>query len=99
MKLKDIAYARSGDKGSLVNIGIIAYDPSKYPYLVEKLTEEKVASFFKHLHPKKITRYELPNLYALNFVLSDVLEGGGSLNLRGDAQGKALAVHFLEMEI
>lgn len=99
MKLKKIAYGRSGDKGSSVNVGVIALKEENYPFLVDFLTEEKVKAYFSFLNPKKVIRYELPNLFALNFILEDVLEGGASLNLRSDAQGKGLAQMLLEMEI
>jgi hypothetical protein len=99
MKLKSIAHARSGDKGAHVNIGIIALDEKDYPKLVSFLTKDRVAKYFSALNPKNVVRYELPNLAALNFVLEDVLDGGASLNLRIDAQGKALGQALLEMEI
>lgn len=99
MQLKEIAHARSGDKGSSVNIGVIALEEKDYPRLKELLTAERVRNYFSALKPKKVIRYELPNLNALNFVLEGVLEGGGSLNLRIDAQGKALGQALLEMEI
>lgn len=99
MQLKSIAHARSGDKGAHVNIGVIAYEEKDYKKLVSELTEARVAEYFAALKPSKVTRYELPNLAALNFVLEDVLEGGASLNLRIDAQGKALGQALLEMEL
>jgi len=98
-KLKTIAYARSGDKGSHANIGVIAIKKEDYPKLLELLTEERVKHFFADLNPKKVIRYALPNLLALNFVLEGVLDGGASLNLRLDAQGKALGQLLLEMEL
>lgn len=99
MKLKEIAYARSGDKGSSVNIGVIAKEEKDYPLLLSFLTEERVSDYFAKLNPGKVTRYELPNLHALNFILEEVLDGGASLNLRIDAQGKGLGQLLLEMEI
>jgi hypothetical protein len=99
MKLKTIAYARSGDKGAHANIGVIAIHERDYPKLLELLTEARVQGFFADLKPKKVIRYALPNLLALNFVLEGVLDGGASLNLRLDAQGKALGQLLLEMEI
>ena len=99
MQLKEIAYARSGDKGSHVNIGVIARDEKDFPRLLSSLTENKVASYFSSLKPTKVIRYSLPNLFALNFMLEGVLEGGASLNLKIDAQGKALGQALLEMEI
>lgn len=97
--LRKIAYARSGDKGSSANIGIIAYQQAGYDFLREALTEEKVQAFFAPSGVKKTVRYELPNLWALNFVLEGILDGGAGRSLRSDAQGKALGQALLEMEI
>lgn len=99
IKLGSLAYARSGDKGSSANIGVIAYYEKDYNFLVKELTAEKVNNYFKKLGVVSTVRYELPNLSALNFVLKDVLAGGGSRSLRIDAQGKALGQALLEMEI
>jgi hypothetical protein len=99
IRLKQIAYARSGDKGSTANVGVIAYTKEGYQYLVEHLTAEAVNNFFSPLMPKGTVRYELPNLWALNFLLEGILEGGGSRSLRTDAQGKALGQAILEMTI
>lgn len=97
--LRNLAYARSGDKGSSANIGVIAYDAKAYAYLVEHLTAEAVHAYFKPLGVVATVRYEMPNLQALNFVLTGVLEGGGSRSLRIDSQGKVLGQALLEMEI
>ncbi len=97
--LYDIATARSGDKGSHANIGVIAKDKNTYEELLALLTEEKVKFYFKKLNPQRVVRYELPNLYALNFVLENVLDGGGSCSLRLDSQGKTLGQALLLMEI
>lgn len=99
IKLHDIAYARSGDKGAGSNIGVIAKAPQAYDLLRQHLTSQRVAEFFKALTPGNVVRYELPNLGALNFVLPTILDGGGSLSLRIDAQGKALGQAILEMTI
>jgi len=99
MKLKELAYARSGDKGSNVNVGVIAYDEEKYAVLKKNLTEEKVAEFFLPLGGRGVKRFELPNLLAFNFVLYGALDGGGSVSLRTDAQGKALGQAILELEL
>ena len=96
--LSKLAYARSGDKGSSSNIGVIAYTKEDYDFLKNELTTEKVAQFFHSLQPQKVIRYELPNLLAFNFVLVNVLAGGGSRSLRIDAQGKALGQAILEMK-
>ena len=97
-KLKEIAYGRSGDKGRDANIAIIAYKEEDYEKLLQFLTETRVSNFLSDLNIDKITRYELPNLYAVNFVLEGVLDRGGSLSLRSDAQGKGLAQYLLEIE-
>lgn len=98
-RLGDIAYARSGDKGAAANIGVVARRPSDYALLQRLLTTQAVADFFKDLRPTAVRRYELPNLGALNFVLSDVLDGGGSVSLRLDAQGKSLGQALLELKL
>lgn len=97
--LFDIAYARSGDKGSNANIGVIAYTEEGFHFLQKYLTVDKVENFFKAFKPTKVVRFELKNLWALNFVLVGVLEGGGNLSLRADGQGKALGQAILEMPI
>lgn len=98
MYLKEIAYARSGDKGSNVNIGVIAIHPEDYQKLYSFLTEERVLKYFSKFNPKSVKRFELPNLNALNFILFDVLQGGGSVNLRIDAQGKTFGQALLQMQ-
>lgn len=99
IKLHEIAYARSGDKGSSANIGVIARTDADYDFLKEYLTAERVQAYFKPLGVTKTVRYELPNLNAFNFVLYDILAGGASRSLRIDSQGKALGQVLLEMEI
>jgi hypothetical protein len=99
IRLGEIAHARSGDKGSGANIGVIAYTPAGYTWLREHLTAERVAAYFAAMDPGDVARYELPNLGALNFVLPAILAGGGSRSLRVDAQGKALGQVLLEMEL
>jgi hypothetical protein len=98
-RLGEIAYARSGDKGASANIGVIARRPEDYSVLVAHLTADRVHGFFSHLGVSGVKRYELPNLGALNFILHDALDGGASLSLRTDAQGKALAQQLLAMEL
>jgi len=99
IQLVHLAHARSGDKGNRANVGIIAYDPAHYPLLLEKLTPERVKAHFGDLVRGPVERYELPNLHALNFVLHDALEGGGTVSLMTDAQAKVTATAFLRMEI
>lgn len=98
-RLGSFAHARSGDKGTGANIGVLAHSRASYDILRKHLTAAKVAAYFAPMDPGKVVRYELPNLFALNFVLPNVLAGGGSRSLRIDAQGKALGQVLLEMEI
>lgn len=97
--LYDIAHARSGDKGTSANVGLIPYTPNGYTFLRGHLTADRVEAFFKPMGVGKVIRYELPNLYAFNFILPDILGGGGSRSLRVDAQGKALGQALLEMSL
>ena len=97
--LKEIAHARSGDKGDAVNIGLIARAPHYYPILVEQVTAERVKRHFSELCRGPVERYELPNLHALNFVLRQALDGGGTVSLRVDAQGKTYSAALLRMEV
>ncbi len=99
IQLARIAHARSGDKGDISNIGIIAYKPEHYPILLREVTAERVKAHFKELVKGKVERYELPNLNALNFVMHEALDGGGTISLRTDAQGKTLGAALLRMEI
>ena len=97
--LSEIAHARSGDKGSHANVGVVAYGQAGFEYLCQVLTEERVREFFSGLKPTRVERFELPGIYALNFLLYDVLEGGASRSLRTDSQGKILGLALLEMPI
>lgn len=97
--LSRIAHARSGDKGDTSNIGIIAFDARHYPVLVREVTAERVKHFFGEMVKGNVERYELPNLGALNFLMHEALDGGGTLSLRIDAQGKTLGAALLRMEI
>ncbi len=92
-----IAHARSGDKGNHANIGVIAYTPAGYTWLVRELTAERVAEFFACLGVSRVERFELPRLGALNFLLYDALAGGASLSLRIDTQGKLLSTAIAEL--
>lgn len=93
--LRDIALARSGDKGTGANVGIIARQPADYEFLRNWLTMERVAEFFAADGVESVTRYELPNLYAFNFLLHGILRQ----NLKTDAQGKALGQRLLELPL
>lgn len=97
--LAQIAHARSGDKGDVSNIGVIAYSPEYYPVLLRELTAERVKEYFGPLVSGRVVRYELPNLDALNFLMEQALDGGGTISLRTDAQGKTHAAALLRMDI
>lgn len=97
--LSRIAHGRSGDKGDLVNIGILAFNDSDYPILLRELTAERVKAHFGDRVKGKVERFELPNLAGLNFLLHEALDGGGTQSLRIDAQGKTFSAALLRMEI
>ena len=99
IRLRDIAHARSGDKGNHANVGVIAYTPQGYEYIGRALTEARVAEYFLPLRPRQVERFALPGILAYNFVLSHVLDGGASRSLRVDSQGKLLGPALLEMEL
>jgi len=99
IQLLKLAHARSGDKGDASNIGLIAWKPKYYPLLKEKVTTEVVKKHFTGICNGKVERFELPNLYALNFLLHEALGGGGTVSLRNDAQGKTLSTALLRLEI
>ena len=99
VQLVHLAHARSGDKGNRANVGIIAYDPAHYPILREALTPERVKAHFGRMVGGKVERFELENIHAMNFVLHNALEGGGTVSLMTDAQAKVTATAFLRMEI
>jgi len=94
-----IAHARSGDKGDTANIGLSALKPEYYPILAEAVTAKRVQEHFRGICFGKVERFELPNLGAFNFVLHQSLDGGGTLSLRTDAQGKTYSSALLRMEI
>jgi hypothetical protein len=98
-KLGAIAVARSGDKGNHANIGVVAQSAQAYELLQPYLTADRVAAYFRSLHPSRVVRFELPNIHAFNFVLYDVLDGGASRSLRIDTQGKLLGTALMEMEL
>jgi hypothetical protein len=99
VKLLQIAHARSGDKGDTANVGLIALKPHYYQLLVEQVTAERVKRHFEGICLGAVERFELPNLGALNFLLHESLDGGGTLSLKADAQGKTYSAALLRMEI
>jgi len=97
--LRQIAYARSGDKGDSANIAIIARRPGYLPVIRAQVTADRVAAWFAHLAEGPVTRYEAPGLHAVNFVLERALGGGGLASPRIDPQGKAYAEMALELTV
>jgi len=99
VRLVDIAHARSGDKGDTANVGVIALRPEWYPLISREVTRERVRDHFRGMITGDVERYEVPNLNALNFLLHGALDGGGTLSLKTDAQGKVYSTALLRMVI
>jgi hypothetical protein len=97
--LAALAHGRSGDKGDTCNIGVIARAPEIYPWLKRTLTTNLLRRRFKGICRGRIERHEVPNLWALNFLLHESLGGGGTVSLRLDAQGKTLSHALLALEV
>ncbi len=98
-KLIELAHARSGDKGDTSNIGLIARRMEDYPVLVREVTAERVKQHFAGVCLGEVERFEVANLGALNFLLHKALDGGGTLALKADPQGKTYSSALLRMEI
>ena len=101
VKLGEFAMARSGDKGDGSNVGVFVTNEADYEVSKRELTVERVKEHFRDICFGEITRYEAPNMLALNFLLRDSLGGGGSESLKTDAQGKThgLGLLYLEVEV
>ncbi|MEK7484907.1 MAG: hypothetical protein AABZ60_11310 [Planctomycetota bacterium] len=99
VQLRQLALARSGDKGDSSNIGLIARTPKIYEFLKKEITAKRVKDFFHEICRGEVDRYEVDNLLALNFILHDSLGGGGSESLKTDAQGKTHGEGLLHLEI
>jgi len=97
--LREIAHSRTGDKGNISNISLIAYDEKDYPLLKEKVTAEVVKKLFKDIVKGEVIRYELPAIGALNFVMKEALGGGVTKSLALDAHGKSLSSALLALDI
>ena len=97
VRLVDIAHARSGDKGDTANVGVIALRPEWYALIAAQLTRDRVAAHFRGMIDGEVERFELPNLRALNFLLHGALDGGGTLSLKTDAQGKVFSTALLRV--
>ena len=99
MKLRELAHARTGDKGDTSSISLIAYRDGDYAHLRAEVTAERVAAHFGSVVRGAVTRYELPRIAAFNFVLQQALGGGVTRSLALDPHGKSLSSALLEMEI
>ena len=94
-----LAWARSGDKGDISNIGVIARDPVLLPLLRAQLSADAVAGYLAHLVHGTVTRFELPGIHAFNFVCAQALDGGGMASMRNDPLGKGMAQILLSMPV
>jgi len=99
MKIRDIALARSGDKGNRATLSVIARDPAHYPLLERHLSAECVKNHYRGIVHGAVVRYPLPHLGALQFVMHDALGGGVTRSLALDAHGKTLGAAILDLEI
>jgi len=99
LPLYQLAHGRAGDKGNTSNISVIAWDQACFDVLVAQATEAKVAEWFGYRHPTKVTRYVLPKLKAMNFVLEGILDGGVNDALNLDTHGKGLSFWMMDMPV
>lgn len=99
MKLVDLAYARSGDKGDVSNIGVIAKDPADYERIGRALTPERIKGHFKEWVLGDVTVYALPNIHSYNVVCERSLGGGATSTVRFDQTGKAMSTALLRMDV
>jgi len=99
MQLRDLCGVRSGDKGDISDLSLFADDAAAYEVIRSEVTAERVRDHFGSLVRGEVTRYEVPNLLALKFVMTDALGGGGSASLRADNLGKTLGGALLRMVI
>jgi hypothetical protein len=99
MRLVDIAYARSGDKGDISNIGVIAKDPADFDRIGAALTPERIKAHFKEWVQGEVTVYPMPNIHSYNVVCERSLGGGATSTVRFDQTGKAMSTALLRMEL
>ena len=97
--LRDVALARSGDKGNRATLSVVALDPAHYPMLAQLLTEDRVRQQYRGIVQGRVDRYLLPHLAAIHFVLHDALAGGVTRSLALDAHGKSLSSLILAMPL
>ncbi|UHL64637.1 hypothetical protein LSG25_01650 [Paralcaligenes sp. KSB-10] len=94
-----LAHSRTGDKGDISNVSVIAWQADYYPLLKEQLTEQAVSKWFSHRQPKSVRRYLVESIGAMNFVLDGILDGGVNDALNLDTHGKALSFYLLDFPI
>ena len=99
VRVYDLAHCRAGDKGNTSNISVTAYEETDWAFLRDTLTEERVTAAFAHIAKGPVTRYELPKLRALNFVIENALGGGVTVSLNQDIHGKSLSNVMLAIEL
>jgi hypothetical protein len=99
IKVHELGHARAGDKGNTSNVSVVAYAERAWHVLRSQLTVERVMAGFAHVAKGPITRYELPKLRALNFVIENALGGGVTISLAQDAHGKSLSYLMLDIEL
>jgi hypothetical protein len=99
VRVYDLAHSRTGDKGNTSNISIIAYDEKDWDFLQRELTEKRVMDALKHIAKGPVTRYEIRNLKAFNFVVENALGGGVTVSLAQDIHGKSLCNVVLAIEL
>jgi diadenosine tetraphosphatase ApaH/serine/threonine PP2A family protein phosphatase len=99
VRLIQLAWARSGDKGDMSNIGVVARRPEWLPLLWDRLTPEVVQAYFQHLVHGRVERFHLPGISAINYLLHQALDGGGPASSRIDPLGKGMAQMLLDIEL
>lgn len=97
--LKDLAFARSGDKGDVCNIGIIAKSKNIYEFLLNEITSDKIKWHFQGMVKGKVEIYPMPNIESIEIVLRRALGGGATCTLRFDQTGKAMCSALQRMEL
>jgi hypothetical protein len=98
-KVYELGHARAGDKGNSSNVSVVAYNDAAWRILREQLSVERVMAAYAHVAKGPVTRYELPKLQALNFVIANALGGGVTISLAQDAHGKSLSYLMLGIDL
>jgi len=99
MKLRLLAHSRTGDKGNTLNVSVICYDTRHYEHLLAHVTPERVKAHLGDVVKGEVTRFQLPEIFAMNFVLGRALGGGVTRSLALDAHGKSMSSALMDLEI